>query len=277
MDDWEYGGYTGYKAGDEHFRFAFPLTAATKTEPQRTVYLSSSRGHAAALSKSDATQVDFGVYLDGGWKYQLEPLKSEIVTSKDVTLPAKVRKVWDGYKPQPLKGVYLPWRDMQAPMMSQLTELVKWINEMIDEGLKVEIACIGGHGRTGTLATALLMSRHPTLGAGDAIAFVRQVYCKQAVESMAQVNILYDITGETHPPPPKVKTYKPPMKNTGTSSAPPREKQGLDLDVIRRYYYTDPANRLALFWVGKGSERHKTTVQVMPYMEPAKLNALYSN
>jgi protein-tyrosine phosphatase len=48
----------------------------------------------------------------------------------------------------------------------------------------VEIGCLGGHGRTGTaLACLAIRTGHP---AGDAVDWVRTVYCSSAVETPEQ-------------------------------------------------------------------------------------------
>jgi protein-tyrosine phosphatase len=49
------------------------------------------------------------------------------------------------------------------------------------ENGRVEIACAGGHGRTGTaLACLVVLDRLP---GGQAVAYVRQHYAPQAVET----------------------------------------------------------------------------------------------
>ena len=51
-------------------------------------------------------------------------------------------------------------------------------------GERVEVACIGGHGRTGTALAclAILVGLRPT----DAVAWVRDAYCDGAVETEEQ-------------------------------------------------------------------------------------------
>ncbi|HKE75437.1 MAG TPA: hypothetical protein VKB57_17570, partial [Acidimicrobiales bacterium] len=51
-------------------------------------------------------------------------------------------------------------------------------------GERVEIGCLGGHGRTGTaLACLAVLCGHR---AGDAVAWVRAAYCPGAVETDEQ-------------------------------------------------------------------------------------------
>jgi hypothetical protein len=78
-------------------------------------------------------------------------------------------------------------RDMCAPNNpAEFIKLVDWVKKQLEEGKKVHVGCIGGHGRTGTFLSALV-SR---FGEPDAIKFVRENYCKKAVESSEQVKFL---------------------------------------------------------------------------------------
>lgn len=91
----------------------------------------------------------------------------------------------------------LPWHsgteflfkitDMQAPTdAEEFQKLVEWTREQIEAGAKVHCGCIGGHGRTGTFLAALVS----TYGEKDAISYVREHYCKKAVESQVQIDFL---------------------------------------------------------------------------------------
>lgn len=83
--------------------------------------------------------------------------------------------------------VYYPITDMEPPKdPPAFRKLVDWLKEQIDAGRKVHIGCIGGHGRTGTVLSALVS----LYGEPDAIAYVRKHYCVKAVESHRQVAFL---------------------------------------------------------------------------------------
>ena len=83
--------------------------------------------------------------------------------------------------------------DMQAPAKpGHFKKLVHWTADRLTDGLKVHCGCIGGHGRTGTFFAALV---RVMLDEPDAIAYVRQHYCKKAVESAAQVAFLAEHFG----------------------------------------------------------------------------------
>lgn len=61
------------------------------------------------------------------------------------------------------------------------------VAKRLGEGRKVHCGCIGGHGRTGMFFAALV-AQHKL--ADDPIAWVRERYCKKAVESQVQVDFL---------------------------------------------------------------------------------------
>ena len=78
-------------------------------------------------------------------------------------------------------------RDMHAPSdIDEFRKLVAWTKEQLEAGKKVHCGCIGGHGRTGTFLAALVSE----YGEKDAIAYVREHYCKKAVESSDQIKFL---------------------------------------------------------------------------------------
>jgi protein-tyrosine phosphatase len=55
-------------------------------------------------------------------------------------------------------------------------------------GERVELGCLGGHGRTGTALAALaVLTGHP---AADAVAWTRTTYCPKAIETPAQESLI---------------------------------------------------------------------------------------
>jgi len=79
-------------------------------------------------------------------------------------------------------------RDMQAPDDPyQFRCLIDWLIMQLTSQKKVHVGCIGGHGRTGTVFSALVAVM---LGKEDAIDYVRKNYCAKAVESTSQISFL---------------------------------------------------------------------------------------
>jgi hypothetical protein len=97
---------------------------------------------------------DFGLYLDASWQ-------------------------------PPWPHAHLDWPDFgvpedPAPVLAALGSLL----DRARAGEHVEIGCVGGHGRTGTAlaALAVLCGLLPA----EAVAWVRDRYCAQAVETPGQ-------------------------------------------------------------------------------------------
>lgn len=79
-------------------------------------------------------------------------------------------------------------QDMGVPKDSeQFKKLIDWLVERVTAKEKVHIGCIGGHGRTGMVLSALASVLNSEK---DAITFVRDNYCQKAVESAEQVAFL---------------------------------------------------------------------------------------
>lgn len=79
--------------------------------------------------------------------------------------------------------------DMCAPKdAKQFRKMIDWCAGQLDDGKKIHIGCIGGHGRTGTFLAALV-SLYEDL-TDDPIAYVRKEHCKKAVESKSQIKFL---------------------------------------------------------------------------------------
>jgi hypothetical protein len=80
---------------------------------------------------------------------------------------------------------HLDWPDFgvpddPAPVLAALGGL----RDRARAGRRVEVGCLGGHGRTGTaLAVLAVLGGHP---AEEAVAWVRANYCRQAVETPEQ-------------------------------------------------------------------------------------------
>lgn len=79
--------------------------------------------------------------------------------------------------------------DMGVPQSKEdFDALIAWLAQQLEDGKNVHIGCIGGHGRTGLVMSALI--RYMT-GEEDAIQWVRDNHCTKAVESDKQVDWLH--------------------------------------------------------------------------------------
>lgn len=79
--------------------------------------------------------------------------------------------------------------DMCAPKSpKEFRKMIEWCADQLDDGKKIHVGCIGGHGRTGTFLAALV-SLYEDL-TDDPIKWVRENHCKKAVESKSQIKFL---------------------------------------------------------------------------------------
>jgi hypothetical protein len=82
----------------------------------------------------------------------------------------------------PARILQIDWDDRQAPPL-QPEFWPELANTLVGDTL---CACVGGHGRSGTSLTALMMCLNPEYSARDAIVHLRAVHCPRAIESNAQ-------------------------------------------------------------------------------------------
>lgn len=129
----------------------------------------------------DATKTyfvpDFGLYADTSWK-----------------------PIW--------RNEFIAWPDYGVPTDLQMAVTqISDVIERIRKGQKVEVGCIGGHGRTGTILAVMnvLIGAKPD----EAIEHVKTKYCHHAIESEVQewyVDWVYAvINGKPVPEKPVVK------------------------------------------------------------------------
>jgi hypothetical protein len=79
--------------------------------------------------------------------------------------------------------------DMSVPAsVPEFKQLLNYLQQQVMEGKLVHVGCIGGHGRTGLVLSALV---NQMTGMADSTTYVRDNYCKKAVESEKQVEWLH--------------------------------------------------------------------------------------
>jgi hypothetical protein len=118
---------------------------------------------------------DLGFYLDKSWAPY-----GTLLHTPGLQLPWARRQ-----SPNYGQVVVYPWDDYSTPdRIRQFRSILGWLLDAMVSGRLVETGCIRGHGRTGTLLAGLLVAQG--VPAWDAINRVRDDYCLQAIESMAQ-------------------------------------------------------------------------------------------
>lgn len=86
---------------------------------------------------------------------------------------------------------YWPITDMSVLPENVLVRAVQDIADCLEAGKKVGIFCLGGHGRTGYIAGCVL----GYLGVEDPIGYLRENYCKKAVETREQAEAIGNFIG----------------------------------------------------------------------------------
>lgn len=90
------------------------------------------------------------------------------------------------------RNEYIVWPDFEIPDFASVAiEQIHSACERVVNGERVEIGCIGGHGRTGTIAACMAvtlsyMVGETPLSPSDARALVQREYCRHAIETDEQ-------------------------------------------------------------------------------------------
>jgi hypothetical protein len=91
---------------------------------------------------------------------------------------------FDTHWAPPWDHAHLPWVDFGVPDAAELRRALEDVLDRARRGERVEVGCLGGHGRTGTaLACLAVLTGTPS---GEAVAWVRAAYCEKAVETDQQ-------------------------------------------------------------------------------------------
>jgi hypothetical protein len=115
--------------------------------------------------------IDISVALDSGWK------------------PAGNMFPWQGRT-----EFLFTIQDMNVPSsLTQFQKLLAFLQKQIEKDKVVHVGCIGGHGRTGMVLSALVSQMMPEVESPT--QYVRDNYCAKAVESAKQVDWLHEHFG----------------------------------------------------------------------------------
>jgi protein-tyrosine phosphatase len=93
----------------------------------------------------------------------------------------------DNIWPSPGFAYYIDWPDYDIPNEDSLDDAILIVADVYKKarnGLFVEVGCVGGHGRTGTVLA--IMCVLDGLDTGEAISYVKSKYCSRAIESPVQ-------------------------------------------------------------------------------------------
>ena len=110
-----------------------------------------------------------------------------VVLVRDFELPYPLGE----WEKRGVEVLHSPISDFTAPSLSQLLEILQWIDARVREGKRVLIHCMGGLGRSGTVAVAWLMYSK-SLRLREALRRVRSLR-PGAVETSEQMEVLWEL------------------------------------------------------------------------------------
>jgi hypothetical protein len=139
-----------------HRRFELHVHRSAVTLPDGTEVWAVSFDAASPYER--VSRPDYGLYLDRRWQ-------------------------------PPWPHDHLDWPDFGVPPdPEEVLAALRSLHNRARTGERVELGCLGGHGRTGTaLACLVVMAGVPP---ADAVAWVRANYCHQAVETEDQATFV---------------------------------------------------------------------------------------
>ncbi|WP_297436037.1 dual specificity protein phosphatase family protein [Thermococcus sp.] len=136
--------------------------------------------------------------LDDNVAFSRMPMRSELDEVSKV-FDAVVVLVEEYAPPYPLEEwrkrnvevFHSPIPDFSAPSLNQLLEILRWIEARVAEGKRVLIHCMGGLGRSGTVAVAWVMYSED-VPLREALRKVRSLR-SGAVETEEQMEVLKEL------------------------------------------------------------------------------------
>lgn len=93
------------------------------------------------------------------------------------------------------RKIFFPVKDMSIPTHDKNFKIIlDLIKKYLDDGKRVHIQCIGGHGRTGMFIACLVGKYIDNID--KPIEWTRENYCTKAVESLIQIEYVEKFTGK---------------------------------------------------------------------------------
>ena len=132
-------------------------------------------------SKAQAEKAGVCAFLDNRWMKEYSP----VWVNPELAYRTQNRFATPGDAIE-TPTMFLDWPDMGVLEIKDLKPVVSYLASVIEMG--VEIGCMGGHGRTGTLMALIMVQ----LGCkpGKAIKTIRKDYCHRAIETQKQEELI---------------------------------------------------------------------------------------
>jgi hypothetical protein len=182
------GGYGGYKSLPDDYKFDPknpPAHGCTRFHPPLPLVVEGKKTeiYGGACANPNTDKADLYVSLD------------EYAPVFDWEQP------WNNAQGKKHVRFFIP--DMNIPRnIDAFKKCVDYIIDALKDGKTVHVGCISGHGRTGTVLSAVVqktMGEYLKAEGISAIDYVRDNYCGNSVEKLNQVLFLYAIYGVATP------------------------------------------------------------------------------
>lgn len=176
---------TGGGAGSYGDWYKTVVTKCTKSHFDRQEF--EGRGHLTPSSERGGliidTTADYALFFSSGWERIIAPdvIRASWGKPEVPDLSNDDRSDWPS-----VAVVY--WRDYGAPN-ADVVRYVQWAEREWASGRGIQFGCYGGHGRTGTFF-ALLLVESGMYTPDEAIKYVREKYCADAIEGKAQKDFI---------------------------------------------------------------------------------------
>ena len=132
-------------------------------------------------SKAQAEKAGVCAFLDNRWMKEYSP----VWVNPELAYRTQNRFATPGDAIE-TPTMFLDWPDMGVLEIKDLKPVVEYLANVIDIG--IEIGCMGGHGRTGTLMALIMV--HLGCKPGKAIKTIRKDYCHRAIETQKQEDLI---------------------------------------------------------------------------------------
>lgn len=107
-----------------------------------------------------------------------------------------------GFLRESIRQILFPIQDLGTPSVHRIGQFDNVLSEVysyLKGGLNVHVNCQGGHGRTGLLLACLLGKYFKALVKDNPVEYLRNTYCKGAVETFPQHKFVSLYTGTRKP------------------------------------------------------------------------------
>lgn len=117
----------------------------------------------------------------------VEVYASKVRNHTSDTTPDLGIYAYSGWNPAS-PAMFIPWQDYGLPTCSYTSaaKSIKLAFESAKAGEVVEVGCMGGHGRTGTILACMAILADPELTGPEAVKLVQTAHCAKAVETSSQ-------------------------------------------------------------------------------------------